>query len=254
MKRLSIALAFFLALGINARSIAQARYAAATTTESVGHASSSAGTNNYDTHASAPAASAGVKESSVALPHAASASGVITASANNRVPVTTGPGATGSSAYHGSSAVIAGVQRYNPVTKHNYPYYSTQLTKQKSQAHDRSFRKERFNGYLPYLYYPDFFLFYECEFVYESMLLDNDNAPKGASVLNTSLDGYVVYNNDTISGIVTVTDKVIYLEQPIDGRHVKGYTFPNPDNNLQAVAVFENNNALYLGSRANALK
>ncbi len=243
MKRRSIALGFFLLLGINAKSIAQ-RYASANSTESATHNSSSAGPNNYDTHPSAPVASAAVKETAIAVPHAASTSDGPTASANNRLPAA--PGTAGGSTFHGPSAIIAGAQRYNPVTRHNYPYYSTPVTKQKSQAHNRSFAKERFTAYLPYLYYPDVFPFYECELVYDNMLMDNDNSPKGASVLNTSLDGYVVYGSDTISGIVTVTDKAIYLEQPLDGRHVKGYTFPNTDNNLHAVAVFEGNNALYL--------
>ena len=46
---------------------------------------------------------------------------------------------------------------------------------------------------------------------------------------------------------MTVTDKAIYLEQPLDSKRETGYTFGYDDNGLKTVAVFEGNNSLYLG-------
>ena len=133
------------------------------------------------------------------------------------------------------------------MTKHIYPYYTAPVSKYKSE-HRQRFAKERFSPYPLFFFCPDFFLIYECDLAYDGMLMaDNDNVPKGSSVLNTSLDGYVVYSGDTLSGIVTITNMNIYLEQAVDGRHVQAYTFPNGDANVKAVAVFEGNNSLYLG-------
>ncbi len=246
MKLPLIAIAFFIALGLNTKSIAQARYASANVTEAATHGSTT-GANNYDTYTSKPVATS-VKETTVESSHSAPPSNGSPAAppANNRLggALTTGiPGGPSS----GPAAVISASIRYNPVTKHTYPYHTTPTSKYKSE-HRQNFARERFHPYSHFFFCPDFFLAYECELAYDEMMMaDNDNVPKGSSVLNTSLDGYVVYSRDTLPGIVTITDKNIYLEQAVDGRHVQAYTFPKGDANVKAVAVFEGNNSLYLG-------
>ena len=147
-----------------------------------------------------------------------------------------------------SPAATIAAPRYNHVTKNAFPYYSTATSRNKSLGHVACPAKRRHRNYkcAPPLYFPEYYLFYTCEYIYEDAAEDNTPGRMDNAISNNSFDGYVVYNNDTLSGVITPTKNVIVLEEPLDGIHELAGAYGYNDNLLSAVAVFEGNQELYL--------
>ncbi len=249
MKHIATSVVFFLTLGIN-KSLAQGHFA------SVSRAEAATPNNSVnisrDVHtAAAPPATATVKETPVATYHPFSPASVPSAANHSYAPASgdKAVSTTSINAYNEPPATLSGTVRYSPVGKQPYVYYSTPVTRYKSKRHNHSYIKRNNCGSAPFICLPEFLIFFDIGTILDEVLMDNENIPArgGGSVLNTSLDGYVVNGADTLSGIVTMTEKAIYLEQPIDDKRETGYMFLYDDNNVKTVAVFEGSSSLYLG-------
>ena len=147
-----------------------------------------------------------------------------------------------------SPAVTIVTPRYNHVTKNAFPYYSSAISKDKSLRHVSHPTKWKHHNhkYAPPMYFTEYYLFYTCEYIYEDVAENDGPAPMDNAISNNSFDGYVVYNNDTLSGIITPTKTLIVLEEPLDGIHELTGAYGYDDKQLNAVAVFEGNQELYL--------
>jgi hypothetical protein len=101
----------------------------------------------------------------------------------------------------------------------------------------------------PYLYCPpgEFFYvpeIYFCDYFYDNLLdyyvLNNNNTEL------SSYDGYLIYGDDTESGIITLGNKAAYLEQPINAKKEYSATAWYADKNLKDIVLFSGNNELHI--------
>jgi hypothetical protein len=52
------------------------------------------------------------------------------------------------------------------------------------------------------------------------------------------LDGYLVYNNDTLHGLITLYKKEVWLEQPVNGDVSYFYTYKMKDKSLKTIVLY----------------
>jgi hypothetical protein len=68
----------------------------------------------------------------------------------------------------------------------------------------------------------------------------------GSSALNVSLEGQIVYGNDTLYGIVTLSNNNVFMERPAGEKQSFGLRFRYSDKNLKSVTVYNGDDELFL--------
>ncbi len=148
------------------------------------------------------------------------------------------------------SVTSASVSRFNFKAQRSFPYYSSLTSKTKSYAHYtdhphiylRRPRPELY-GEIARAYYPAFLY---CDFYYPFLFTYFDEAPGVTKTESVTLDGYLVYDRDTMSGIITMEKDRALLEQPHNAHNESVYTAKFDDRYLRAITLFEGNRELYL--------
>ena len=174
----------------------------------------------------------------------AAAAGGLNPGYSNFSPYTGAPVAgNGGNMPSGSTAMstVQATMRYNNAIKKNVPYFSSTSMKDKIEKRHHRDTKDL---HPPHLGLRSSYVLYNCldnphEPIYDYASLYAGTLIYDNSALNASLDGYVVYNNDTLTGIVTITHEAILLEQPIDSARGYAYTFSYKDDALKTVVVFD---------------
>ena len=141
--------------------------------------------------------------------------------------------------------------KYNFTAHKLFPYYSSVYTKSKSQHHHHDSVHINYHHHLPCLNNPAwnnpcYSAILSCSYFYDNFYYYEENANPDTRVKYVSLDGYVIYGNDTLSGIITFDDFSVFLEQP-DGRKSKyGNTFSYKDPGMHGLVVFNGFKELHL--------
>ena len=167
-----------------------------------------------------------------------------------RAPITWNSAAANAGMYGGSLSSRPGIHptepRYNYAAKGSYPYYTSDACKNKSKAHCSNKPCINYLGNIPWVPVDDA-TYSACYFAgYMQWQLLDDMLQPWNSALYASLDGYIVYGTDTLSGIVTVADRSVYLEQMLDADTEYGYNPDYADSMLNEVVVFKGNRELHM--------
>ena len=150
---------------------------------------------------------------------------------------------------NGAVNLTGWANRYSSAAKKPFIYYTSGISKSRSRSH--YFDNVEINHHRP-IYRPVAFsipyygIYYSCEYFYDGLLFEINNAYPVNSIKNTSLDGYIVYDQDTISGIVTLDHHSVYLEQPINEKKEYSYHALMNDKYLKSIALFRGSEELYL--------
>lgn len=144
--------------------------------------------------------------------------------------------------------------RYNHINGNYYPCYSSITTQSKSHnhTHDKTHLKPPpppCDFYHTYLFRSRHFCSqYLYELCFAEYVYDNISYSLPADVAepaqNVSLDGYIVYDRDTLSGMVTMKKNELTLEQPINYKKEYASTAEYADQYLKAVALYKGNTTL----------
>ncbi len=89
--------------------------------------------------------------------------------------------------------------------------------------------------------------YYWLQFLYHDALLISDETSKHSnSAQHFSFDGYIVYDHDTISGIVTITHNAVAVERPINRPNWDSRSAMLNDRKLSAIMVQKGPKTLHL--------
>lgn len=138
--------------------------------------------------------------------------------------------------------------RYNSLAKQNCRYIAASGHKPvgyrhcetKNAACSRRIVSSCLNAPLFCLMAPVAASFYD-NYVFEMLELDQE-----VSMQYSSFDGYIVYNGDTLQGIVTLTEESVILEEPVEKVPAYGYSALLSDKNLQSIVFFYDYHTLHL--------
>lgn len=148
--------------------------------------------------------------------------------------------------------------RYNASDRKYYYYCTSDLTKSKSKnlSKDRTSCKDNStilrpdNDFSYWWCYPGYFnalALLNNQVVQRDLLLAPDNTSKHSnSSKYFSFDGYIVYESDTIAGIVTVTNSSVILERTVKQQGRNYYNVSLTDLLLKAIVVFKGPKELHL--------
>jgi hypothetical protein len=148
---------------------------------------------------------------------------------------------------------------YNPVQRRYYYYCTSEFTQKKSRdihnnckdSTDPTLRLRKDDDYTYWQHgIPPYTVMQEImrrSHTYKDWLLTSDNTAKHSnSAQFFSFDGYIVYENDTIPGIVTITQNQVSLEKKADGNKRRFYLADLKDPQLSAITVFKGPKELHL--------
>lgn len=178
------------------------------------------------------------------------ANNVNTGTARGNVPITWNSSTANVGRYTGSLNSRPGIHpsepRYNYAARDSYPYYTSDACKKKSKAHADNKACINYLGNIPWIPLADpyYSAWYFAGYMQWQVL--DDMLQPWNSALYASLDGYIVYGEDTLSGVVTVADRSVYLEQVLDAATEYGYNADYADSMLNEVVVFKGNRELHL--------
>jgi|GEM_PF-5701596 len=145
-------------------------------------------------------------------------------------------------------AGYASSTRYNWALKQTFGYKSSPVSRLKSTRHYSGRRDDTCQHHWGYSRLP-FYLAY-CDYVFSNAWL-YDHFPPDTEMGDIpapeiSFDGYLVYQGDTISGVVTMYSQEVYLEKAITDKRERAYSTALTDSNLKMIAFFRGNQNLYL--------
>lgn len=143
--------------------------------------------------------------------------------------------------------------RYNYGSGHTYPYCSSVTTKYKSHKHCSDSVRINCPPPVPLEFYygssysvPDLDDIYYYEYLYDyfTTFSEPDNIANTAEYV--SFDGYMVYNKDTLTGIVTMNPESVYVEEAINQTYGNTYNAKYRDKYLKCITLFKGNKTLCL--------
>jgi hypothetical protein len=157
------------------------------------------------------------------------------------------------SAYNSSGYVSSpsgGALRYNYAAKKEYRCFSANDTKHKSHRHEGG-NVRICRPPLPPAFWPGVSIvpYYYCIEDYENALV-YDEVPQPERAAYGSFDGYIVYDRDTLSGLVTMDKHAAYLEQPINAGKEYASTARYDDKYLKAIVLFMGTRELHFARLA----
>jgi hypothetical protein len=136
--------------------------------------------------------------------------------------------------------------RYNHTAGHCYPYYSSGITKVKSEKHicDSVRLDDHCNyrrTYRPVCMKPLFYAYYNSSFYFM------DDVPTVRTVVKyISLDGYIVYKSDTVPGIITFDEHTIAVEPSKKEHSIYAKNYFYKDALLRGIVVFNGSKEMHL--------
>jgi hypothetical protein len=149
--------------------------------------------------------------------------------------------------------------RYNPIQKRYYYYCTSEFTQKKireiqyncKDSTDPTLRLRKDGDYSYWQYgIPPYTVMQEMmnrSQIYKDLLLASDNTAKHSnSAQFFSFDGYIVFESDTIPGIVTITQNQVSLDTKKEGNKRRFYLADLKDPQLTAIAVFKGPKELHL--------
>ena len=178
------------------------------------------------------------------------ATGSINTTANNNFATSTTAGSSYSAYSKSNPAIPAGVpNRYSPSIKQPFPYYTSGLSINKSKVHQVDpvkINKHHSNNHIWQHSIPYFEAFYFYDIFYDDVIFEAESNSTDNPAENASFDGYLVYDKDTLSGILTVTNRSVTLEQPVDAQKEYSYNAALSDKYLKEIALFKGSKELYM--------